>query len=82
MDLYRAIRELYTEKERLDRVIASLEELVTSGQPLPGEPEPKRRGRKGMGTEEREQVAERMRRYWAAKRAAPAAKVRATSKAS
>jgi len=82
MDLYRAIRELYTEKERLDRVIASLEELVTSGQPLPGEPEPKRRGRKGMGTEERKQVAERMRRYWAAKRAAPAAKVRATSKAS
>ena len=82
MDLYRAIRELYTEKERLDRVIASLEELVTSGQPLAGEPEPKRRGRKGMGTEERKQVAERMRRYWAAKRAAPAAKVRATSKAS
>ena len=82
MDLYRAIRELYTEKERLDRVIASLEELVTSGQPLSGEPEPKRRGRKGMGTEERKQVAERMRRYWAAKRAAPAAKVRATSKAS
>jgi len=82
MDLYRAIRELYTEKERLDRVIASLEELVISGQPLPGEPEPKRRGRKGMGAEERKQVAERMRRYWAAKRAAPAAKVRATSKAS
>ena len=82
MDLYKAIRELYTEKERLDRVIASLEELVTSGQPLSGEPEPKRRGRKGMGTEERKQVAERMRRYWAAKRAAPAEKVRATSKAS
>ena len=82
MDLYKAIRELYTEKERLDRVIASLEELETSGQPLPGEPEPKRRGRKGMGTEERKQVAERMRRYWAAKRAAPAAKVRASSKAS
>ena len=53
MDLYKAIRDLYAERERLDRVIASLEELQrnagTSGSGCQG----KRRGRKSMSAEER-----------------------------
>ena len=71
MDLYKAIQELYGEKERLERVIASLEELQrTSGSisiPLPGA---KRRGRKSMPPIEREQVSARMKAYWAARRKA------------
>jgi hypothetical protein len=66
MDLYKAIQELYAEKEKLERVIASLEELQRSG----GAVVPKlpdtghRRGRKSMGTKERQEVSERMKKYW------------------
>ena len=71
MDLYKAIQELYGEKERLERVIASLEELQrtagTSSEPPPGA---KRRGRKSMPPLEREQVSARMKAYWAARRKA------------
>ena len=69
MDLYKVIQELYEEKGKLERVIASLEELQkTAG--VAGEflPAVKRRGRKSMPPEEREIVSERMRRYWAARR--------------
>ena len=67
MDLSKTIAELYEEKTRLDRVIASLEQLgqetttlriITS-----------RRGRKFMSPQERTQVSERMRRYWAGRKA-------------
>ena len=69
MDLYKAIQELYAEKEKLERVIASLEELQrTAGSlPLPASGG-KRRGRKSMGTKERQEVSERMKRYWATRR--------------
>jgi hypothetical protein len=70
MDLLKAIRQLYEERERLDRVIASLEELqktaVNIDQEITGTV--KRRGRKGMGEEERREVSERMRQYWARRR--------------
>jgi hypothetical protein len=71
MDLYKAIQELYGEKERLERVIASLEELQRTAGVTP-EPSPglKRRGRKSMPPMEREQVSERMKSYWAARRKA------------
>lgn len=73
MDLYKAIRELMEEKQRIDRIIASLEAMLESGATF-GQAramrEPKRRGRKGMSAEERREVSERMARYWAAKRAA------------
>ncbi len=68
MDLSKTIAELYQEKTRLDRVIASLEQLgeVTLSIPV-GAP---RRGRKFMSPQERRQVSERMRRYWAERKAA------------
>src|ERR1035438_10228761 len=72
MDLYKAIQELYAEKEKLERVIASLEELQRNAGALPEPPKPvKRRGRKSMNNEERQEVSERMRKYWASRRPPP-----------
>jgi hypothetical protein len=71
MDLYKAIRQLYEERARLDRVIASLEELQrAAGEDSEGEG-PRRRGRKAMSEEERRQVSERMKQYWADRRKKP-----------
>ncbi len=69
MDLYKTIRQLYEEKKRLDLVIAGLEELeraTASG--LVATPK-KRRGRKHMDAKARKEVSERMKRYWAQRRA-------------
>ena len=60
-------RDLHREKERLDRVIASLEEL--EGAVTVAAPEKKRRGRKFMGAEERLRVSARMKLLWASMRA-------------
>jgi hypothetical protein len=70
MDLYKAIQDLYAEKEKLERVIASLEELQRTAGAVPVLPPkpPKRRGRKSMSSSERQEVSERMRKYWAARR--------------
>jgi hypothetical protein len=69
MDLYKAIQDLYAEKEKLERVIASLEELQKSADSLPSLPKPaKRRGRKSMSAEERQEVSERMKKYWESRR--------------
>lgn len=69
MDLYKAIQELYEEKERLERVIASLEELQrTAGVALEQPKPPRRRGRKSMTSAERQEVSERMKQYWADRR--------------
>jgi hypothetical protein len=69
MDLYKAIQDLYAEKEKLERVIASLEELQRTAGSLPLLPKPaKRRGRKSMNANERQEVSERMRKYWASRR--------------
>jgi hypothetical protein len=69
MDLYKAIQDLYTEKEKLERVIASLEELQRSAVAVPLLPKPvQRRGRKSMNSQERREVSERMRKYWAGRR--------------
>jgi len=69
MDLYKALQDLYAEKEKLERAIASLEELQRMGGTLPDVPVPgKRRGRKSMSPEERAEVSRRMRRYWAGQR--------------
>jgi hypothetical protein len=71
MDLYKAIQELYAEKEKLERVIASLEELQRTTVSLPNLVKPaKRRGRKSMNTAQRQEVSERMRKYWAGRRQA------------
>jgi hypothetical protein len=69
MDLYKAIQELYSEKEKLERVIASLEELQRSSGGSPVLPRlGKRRGRKSMNAKERREVSERMKKYWASRR--------------
>jgi hypothetical protein len=69
MDLYNAIQQLYTEKERLERVIASLEELQRSAGAVPVLPKSaQRRGRKFMDPKERQEVSDRMKKYWAARR--------------
>ncbi len=71
MDLYKVIQELHQEKSKLERVIASLEELQrTANASSEWLPAVKRRGRKSMPAEERAQVSERMKRYWAARRKA------------
>lgn len=68
MDLNKAILELRAEKEKLERVIASLEELQRATGSLP-EPKPAtRRGRKSMNSAQRQEVSERMRKYWAGRR--------------
>lgn len=69
MDLYRALQDLYAEKEKLERAIESLEQLQRAERGGPAaNSTSKRRGRKSMSPEEREEVSERMKRYWAARR--------------
>ena len=65
MDDRRILRELYAQRDNLDRVIKQLESLE-SGSSVDGGP--KRRGRKSMGPEERKIVSERIRKYWEARR--------------
>ena len=69
MDLYSVIRELHEQKEKLDRTIAALETLRTgagggANEHLGGS----RRGRKFMNENERLEVSQRMKRYWAQRR--------------
>lgn len=69
MDLQKAIRELYEEKERIEGVIASLEQyLRTNGAVVVTK---RKRGRKSMSPEERREVSARMRNYWASRRDSP-----------
>lgn len=76
MDLYAAIRELYEEKRKLDYAIGALEAKQNKvWTPVTR----KRRGRKGMSTEERTEVSRRMRAYWASRRAGIISPVAANS---
>ncbi len=77
MDLYKAINELLEEKHRLDEVIARMEMLLVARHDaklaatssLPFELAPARkRGRKGMSEDERQEVSKRMKEYWAKRR--------------
>jgi len=69
MDLYATIQQLKSEKQKIERAISQLEELQTRGGPASFEvPLRTRPGRKSMGPEERQQVAVRMKRYWASRR--------------
>ncbi len=70
MHIYKALKELYAQKEKLERVIASLEELRVSAGSTASVPRTgaKRRGRKMMGMAERQEVSKRMKRYWAGRR--------------
>jgi hypothetical protein len=65
-DIYRIIRELVDERNKLDRIITSLEQIIESGGDV--DVPVKRRGRKSMDSAARKQVSERMKRYWAKRR--------------
>ena len=66
MDLTEIIRSLYLEKAKVEDSIAALEALGAT--PSNGARPGRRRGRKYMGAEEREQVSQRMKRYWDGRR--------------
>lgn len=66
MDLYRIISELVAERDRLARIIQSLEEMESAA-PRSKSP-PRKRGRKFMDSAARREVSERMKRYWAERR--------------
>jgi hypothetical protein len=70
MDLSKVIKELRSQKEKIERAIASLEEIQGAHveRHQQAAPVKDRRGRKSMGAEERKQVAARMKRYWANRR--------------
>jgi hypothetical protein len=69
MDIQETILVLKIERDKVVRAIAALEEyLLTGGDPAQL---PKRRGRKSMPPEERAEVSERMRKYWAKRRRPP-----------
>ncbi|MCX6590686.1 MAG: hypothetical protein NTZ56_04095 [Acidobacteria bacterium] len=69
MDLYKTIRELLDERNRIDSLINRLESMqhqTIAAQARKGPP--KRRGRKQMSESERKEVSERMRKYWETRR--------------
>jgi uncharacterized protein involved in exopolysaccharide biosynthesis len=63
MDVGKLIQQLQAEKAAIEAAIADLEALRG-----PDTTPPKRRGRKSMKADERQQVSDRMRRYWASRR--------------
>jgi hypothetical protein len=67
VDLYKAIQDLHAEKQRLDLTIAALEAIERPAG-MAAQPGVKRRGRKDMNEQERQQVSQRMKRYWALRR--------------
>src|SRR3978361_1958873 len=65
MDVLKALRELYLEKTRLDRLIAICESKINEQDRRLSR---SKRGRKSMSMDERKIVSERMRNYWASRR--------------
>jgi hypothetical protein len=69
MDIAKALRELYTEKKRLDAAIAVLEARLKLSHSRSIAKAGVRRGRKSMSAAERQAVSRRMTLYWEARRA-------------
>jgi hypothetical protein len=70
MDIFKALRDLYDEKKRLDVAISILEaRMKAARRGSVAKPATGRRGRKSMSAAEREEVSKRMTLYWAARRA-------------
>jgi hypothetical protein len=65
MDVDKLIAELNAEIERIKGAIACLEKLRSGSS---ASTNGNRRGRKSMGAQERQQVSERMRKYWASRK--------------
>jgi len=68
MDLYRIIGDLVAERDRLQRIIESLE-AMTEATARAVRPRPLTRGRKSMDDKARKEVSARMKLYWAKRRA-------------
>jgi len=66
MDILKVLRELYTEKKRLDAAIATLESRIRAAKAGSNKG---RRGRKRMSAAERLKVSKRMTLYWQRRRA-------------
>jgi len=66
MDLYRIINELLEERDRVNRIIESLESMSEDGAVVK---KPRKRGRKRMDASARRSVSVRMKQYWAKRRA-------------
>jgi len=75
MDLFEAIQSLYEEKASLMRAISALEELQRSSGNGAVEGKRSKRGRKSMDSDERQEVSQRMKKYWASRRFQPVEKV-------
>jgi hypothetical protein len=72
MDLEKTLQDLYAEKDKVERAIATLERLhKLEPDHAPTAARPTRRGRHGMSAQEREEVSERMKRYWATRHRGP-----------
>jgi hypothetical protein len=67
MDLYRIIGDLVEERNRLQRIIESLE-AMDGFTAKPARARPAARGRKSMDNAARKEVSERMKLYWAKRR--------------
>ena len=67
MDLIKIIRELRDERDKLEQIVKSLEQLQFAAQQK-SEPVIKR-GRPSMDPKARIEVSQRMKRYWAERRA-------------
>jgi len=68
MDLQKTIQELQFQKQRLEHTIAELEQLQNGDGGGRVAVQAKRRGRRSMGPEERQDVSRRMKHYWEARR--------------
>ena len=70
--LCECIQDLERQKADVEAVISTLERIQSRGT---GDPIhkflAKRRGRKGMGTDERKEVSKRMTKYWSNRRIIP-----------
>jgi hypothetical protein len=67
MDLYRIIGDLVEERNRLQRIIESLE-TMDGESAKPARARAGGRGRKSMDHAARKEVSERMKQYWAKRR--------------
>lgn len=64
MDIYKALRELHAERERLNGAVSRLEAMIRETRSA----RKSTRGRKHMPPEERLRVSRRITEYWAARR--------------
>ena len=70
MDLAKVLTDLRQHKDQFEQTIASLKAIMEEhGGPVLGVgPSKRRRGRKAMGEDERQEVSRRMKRYWEGRR--------------